>query len=77
MIEHLPRELRDSFTEMREIDLQVHSKSAGLDIAIGKWGRGEDSGLKQKLARVSRVEDSLLKSRPLEWIVCDIFWIRF
>ena len=26
VIEHLPQELRDRFTEMREMDLQVHSK---------------------------------------------------
>ena len=26
MIEHLPGELRDRFTEIRELDLQVHSK---------------------------------------------------
>lgn len=26
MIEHLPQELRDRFTEIREMDLQVHSK---------------------------------------------------
>jgi len=26
MIEHLPQELRDRFTEMREMDLQVQSK---------------------------------------------------
>lgn len=27
MIEHLPQELRDRFTEMREMDLQVQSKA--------------------------------------------------
>lgn len=26
VIEHLPQELRDRFTEIREMDLQVHSK---------------------------------------------------
>ena len=26
MIEHLPQELRDRFTEIREMDLQVNSK---------------------------------------------------
>lgn len=26
IIEHLPGELRDRFTEIRELDLQVHSK---------------------------------------------------
>lgn len=31
MIEHLPRELRDGFTELREIDLQVHNSSDTLD----------------------------------------------
>ncbi|KAF0290305.1 Inhibitor of growth protein 3 [Amphibalanus amphitrite] len=31
MIEHLPRELRDSFTEMREIDLQVHNTTDNLE----------------------------------------------
>ncbi|GFQ73483.1 inhibitor of growth protein 3 [Trichonephila clavata] len=30
MIEHLPQELRDRFTEMREMDLQVHNAMDGL-----------------------------------------------
>ncbi len=34
MIEHLPQELRDRFTEMREMDLQVHSKRLYINIAI-------------------------------------------
>lgn len=32
VIEHLPQELRDRFTEMREMDLQVHSKDQMLTI---------------------------------------------
>jgi len=31
MIEHLPTELRDKFTEMREIDLEVDAKTESLD----------------------------------------------
>lgn len=27
VIEHLPQELRDRFTDMREMDLSIHSKS--------------------------------------------------
>ena len=30
VIEHLPQELRDRFTEMRELDLTVQSKGWGL-----------------------------------------------
>jgi len=32
MIEHLPTELRDKFTEMREIDLEVDAKTEALDV---------------------------------------------
>ncbi|CAG2176176.1 unnamed protein product [Oppiella nova] len=31
MIEHLPQELRDRFTEMREMDLQVHNAMDNLE----------------------------------------------
>lgn len=30
MIEHLPQELKDRFTEIRELDLQVQSKEKAL-----------------------------------------------
>nr|XP_045727627.1 inhibitor of growth protein 3-like [Mirounga angustirostris] len=36
MIEQLPMDLRDRFTEMREMDLQVQSKSARLPVLAAR-----------------------------------------
>ncbi|XP_054710334.1 inhibitor of growth protein 3-like [Uloborus diversus] len=37
MIEHLPQELRDRFTEMREMDLQVHNAMDNLDDRVKQF----------------------------------------
>jgi inhibitor of growth protein 3 len=37
MIEHLPQELRDRFTEMREMDLQVHNAMDNLDEQVKQF----------------------------------------
>lgn len=36
IIEHLPQELRDRFTEIRELDLQVHSKFSMFSLRIAR-----------------------------------------
>lgn len=53
MIEHLPQELRDRFTEMREMDLSVQSKSQFLSAS--------PSNLNPLLCPISDVMDSLEK----------------
>lgn len=37
MIEHLPQELRDRFTEMREMDLQVQNAMDSLDERVKQF----------------------------------------
>jgi inhibitor of growth protein 3 len=37
VIEHLPQELRDRFTEMREMDLQVHNAMDNLDEQVKQF----------------------------------------
>ncbi|RWS14695.1 Inhibitor of growth protein 3-like protein [Dinothrombium tinctorium] len=63
MIEHLPQELRDRFTEMREMDLQVHNAMDNLDEQVKQFfANAKRMRADQKEAEYNRIKQEYMKT---------------